>query len=146
MDTQKQAEPVPLLGWHNIHGAPYFLREEEKDRFCIVKCTSTILYNGKYSLYSDLERNIHDLVLGEDIEEFTPDNIHMGILVDTNSRLDFQVVRGLRHLAILENALYVAFQGIEGCYAEPVPFFKRDLVLPRFFNRKYDTGSDLHIV
>jgi len=137
-----------LSEWHKIYGVPYILREEENGIFRIVERTSTVLSNeGYYGLCSDLDSGFEELVLGEDIGEFVPDNVKMGFLVNSNSRLDSQIVRGLRHLARLENALYVSFQSIEGNnYGHFIPFFNQTLVLPRFFNRKYDTGIDPHIV
>jgi hypothetical protein len=138
-----------LTGWHKIHGAPYFLREEEKNIFRIVDRTSTVsLYCNTPQMLSELNNDFEDLILGEDIQEFFPDKIQMGVLVDSkSSSLDLQIVRGLRHLARLENAFYVSYNIIEGdCYGEFVPFFDKTLVLPRFFNRKFDTGIDPHLV
>jgi len=62
-------------------------------------------------------------------------------------QLDLQIIRGLRHLARLENALYVSFQNFgKNFYGTHIPFLEQTLVLPRFFNRKYDIGIDPHAV
>lgn len=140
MDSQNEVKSEPLLGWHDIIGSPYLLREEDKDRFRIVISTSTILYDNGYGLYSTLDKNHPELILGKNIEEFFPDNLQLGFLIDDeNPMLDRQMVRGLRHFARLENAFYVSYQLINRGYGEPVPFFDKTLILPRFFNRKSDS-------
>lgn len=136
------------LEWHVIYGAPYFVREEREGVFRIIKKTSTIFRNGLWCMVSELDGNFGDLVLREDIEEFKPENNQLGILLGCNDRADLNVIRGLRHLARLERALYFTFQkiGEKGCYGTYVQSFESDLVLARFFNRKYDTGIDPHAV
>ncbi len=136
------------LEWHVIYGAPYFIREEREGVFNIVYRTSTILNNEVWSIFSELDDNFEDLVVGEDIEEFFPENNDLGVLVVGDNKTDLKVIRGLRHLARLEKAMYVSFKKIgPGCYyGSYVPSLKSDLVLARFFNRKYDLGIDPHAV
>ena len=142
MDSQEQVKPV--LGWHEIYGAPYFLMGVGENKFYIVQRTATVFDDGgNYAICLDPNNHLSGLVLGEDIEEFFPDRVESGILVKENSHLDFQIVRGLRHLARLENAFYVAYPLTnDHFYGQYIPALKRTLVLPRFFNRKYDTGID----
>jgi hypothetical protein len=136
------------LEWHVIHGAPYFIRDETEGEFKIVLRTSTLFVNGIGRLVSEVDSDINDLTLGEDIEEFKPENIRMGFLVEVTKSLDFQIVRGLRHLARSEGALYVAFQNPYGdnSYGTTIPSLNKTLVLARFFNRKYDAGMDPFIL
>jgi hypothetical protein len=127
-----------LLGSHKIHGKPYFLRQELDGTFRIVVETSTVLQGNSYCLMN-LIQSQPILESGLDIEEFIPENVEIGFLVKPGERLDFHVVRGLRHLARLENAEYVTYKFISGnCYGESVEFLDRTLVLPRFFNRKHN--------
>lgn len=87
------------------------------------------------------------MILGEDIEEFKPENIQAGFLVNPNKRLDFQIIRGLRHLAKSEGASYVSFQNHHrvNSYGVYVDYLKSYLVLARFFNRRQDSGINSFI-
>lgn len=136
------------LDWHVIHGAPYFIREKREGIFRIIRRTSVILKDGIWCMGSELDPNLLELVLNEDIYEFHSENNVLGFLASVNSKYDFSVVRGLRHLARLEGALYVTFQSIgeNKCIGTHINSLKSDLVLARFFNRKYDMGIDYDLL
>ena len=147
-ERQQPGQHYEGLQWHTIHGAPYFIREEREGVFNIVRRTSNTFQNGVWCMASELDSNFSELVLDEDICEFYPEHNVLGFLANCDSRYDFSVIRGLRHLARLERALYVSFQpvGETRSIGTHVDSLDADLILARFFNRTYDEQIDPHAV